>query len=409
MRCRIWLLAAIVLLAASPTVALEDIVEPKTFTFAEPPNEFVLLNGQKLGPITVVYETYGRLDPDGRNAVLILHGMGGTAHSAGRHEPEGPLGWWDGVIGPGRPFDTDKYFIVSPQALAGGHRDEKPGTGTTGPHSIDPRTDKPYGMRFPMFTIRDMVRVHMELLKHLGVEHLVLVSGISMGGYQSLEFVATFPDFADGAIPLVARGRSSAQHMANHLLRRMAIMSDPNWEEGDYQGTGRYPAKGQAIAHLAARSSYNASPKWYENNLAPASPSPYDSVINLFEMETELWEGVLRGAESGVDANCYLYQSRALTTQNLGYRRGDYGRGWRANLADGLERIKAAVLMMPSRTDGSARPNFSAEVVDILLTQGKKAELHVIDSDRGHGGYREYYQLIPVMKKFVDGLPSAKP
>jgi homoserine O-acetyltransferase len=260
-----------------------------------------------------------------------------------------------------------------------------------------------------MFTIRDMVRVHMELLKHLGVKHLVVVSGISMGGYQSLEFVATFPDFADGAIPFVARGRSSAQHMANHLLRRMAIMNDPNWQDGDYYGTGRYPVKGQAIASLAASSSYNASPRWYENNLAPTSPSPYDNVLNLFEMEKELWEGRLRGAETGIDANCYLYQSRALTTQNLGYKRGDYSRGWRANLADGLKLIEAAVLMMPSRTDGSARPVFSAEVVDILQSMGKKAKLHVIDSDRGHGGYREYYQIIPVMKEFIDALPGAKP
>jgi homoserine O-acetyltransferase len=390
----------------SGAFALEALVNPQSFTFAEPPNELVLENGQKLGPITVVYETYGRLAVDGRNAILVLHGMGGTAHAAGRHEPEGPLGWWDGLIGPGKPFDTEKYFVVSPQALAGGHRDGKPGTGTTGPHSIDPRTGKPYGMRFPTFSIRDMARVHMKLLEHLGVKRLKVISGVSMGGYQALEFICTFPDFVEGAIPVVSRARSSAQHMANHLVRRLAIINDPDWQNGEYYGSGRYPLHGLALASLTATASYNNSPLWYENNLLEDDPasSPYSGVLGFFKMEKELWESALRNAETGIDANCYLYQSRALSTMNLGWKRGDYGRGWRASLADGLKLVQAEVLMMPSRTDGSVRPEFAAEVVDILRTLGKKAKLHVIDSDLGHGGSREYSQMIPVMTAFIEGL-----
>jgi homoserine O-acetyltransferase len=391
-------------------LGLEEIVAPKTFAFAESSNEFILENGQKLGPITVVYETYGKLDRNASNAILLLHGMGVTAHAAGRYTPGGPLGWWDGLIGPEKPFDSAKYFIVSPQALAGGHRDNKPGSGTTGPHSIDPRTGKPYGMRFPVFTIRDMARVHMELLKHLGVKHLVFVSGISMGGYQALEFICTFPDFVEGAIPVVARGRSSAQHMANHLVRRMAIMNDPNWQNGDYYNTGRYPTVGMAIASITSASSYNNSPKWYENNLIPADPNktPYDGFNNLFVLENDLMKSALASAEKGIDANCYLYQSRALSTMNLGWKRGDYSRGYRASLADGLRLVNAAVLMMPSRTDGSVRPEFATEIVDILRTMGKKAELHVIDSDRGHAGSSEYNQMIPAMKNFIKGLPGAR-
>jgi len=396
--------------AICPASALEEIVAPRTFTFADRPNEFILENGQKLGPITVVYETYGKLDPNGNNGILLIHGMGGTAHAAGRHAPGGPLGWWDSLIGPGKPFDSDKYFIVSPQALAGGHRDNKPGTGTTGPHSTDPRTGKPYGMRFPVFTIRDMARVHMELLKHLGVRHLVLVSGVSMGGYQALEFICTFPDFADGAIPVVARGRSSAQHMANHLVRRMAIMNDPNWQNGDYYNTGRYPAVGMSIASITSASSYNNSPKWYENNLIAADPTktPYDHFNSLFVLEGDLMKSALATAEKGIDANCYLYQSRALSTMNLGWKRGDYRRGWRASLADGLKEVNAAVLMMPSRTDGSVRPEFAAEIVDILRTLGKKAELHVIDSEKGHAGSSEYSQMIGPMKDFIQSLPGGR-
>ena len=208
----------IVLFLAMPSLAYDGIVEPRTATFAR----HELINGKVISPVTVVYQTYGVLDADGRNGILILHGMGGTAHAAGRHVPDGPRGYWDELIGPGRPFDTDKYFVISPQALAGGHRDDKPGSGTTGPHSIDPETGKPYGMTFPTFTIRDMVHVHKKLLDELGVKHLVVVSGISMGGYQALELVATYPGLADGAIPVVARGRSPAQHMAN----RAAI---PSW------------------------------------------------------------------------------------------------------------------------------------------------------------------------------------
>jgi homoserine O-acetyltransferase len=406
--CAVFVLA--VLTWAWPAAALDAIVKPQTFTFAEPPNEMVLENGQKLGPITVVYETYGRLDADGRNGVLVLHGLGGTAHAAGRYEgTQGGRAWWDGLIGPDLPFDTKKFFVVSPQALAGGHRDGKPGTGTTGPHSINPRTGKPYGMTFPTFAIRDMVRVHMELLKHLGVKHLVVVSGVSMGGYQSLEFICTFPDFVDGAIPVVGRGRSPAQHSLDHFIRRMSIMNDPNWQEGNYYGTGRYPTKGMALASVAASRGYNNSASFNDDKQADVpGASPYDKVTNSFKFEGDLWAGALRGAETGVDANDYLYQSRALTNQNLGWKRGDYSRGWRANLADGLKLVQAAVLMMPSRTDDSVRPMYGQEIVDILRTLGKRAELHVIDSERGHGGASDYYQMIPYMKRFIASLPGGR-
>lgn len=404
------MVALVAIIFATPTFALDEIVKPKTFTFGEPPNEFVFENGQKLGPITVVYEAYGKLDPDGRNAILLLHGQGGTAHAAGRHTPDGRPGWWDGVIGPGKPFDTDKYFVISPNALAGGHRDKKLGTGTTGPHSINPKTGKPYGLTFPAFTIRDLVRVHMELLKGLGVKHLVAVSGISQGGYSSLEFICTFPDFVDGAIPVVARARSSPQHMARHFMQRNVVMNDPDWQGGNYYGTGRYPQKGMALASVASSMSYNNSPTWYENNMEDADPAKpaYVDHKNLFKMEKELLDNAMRGSESGLDANDYLYQSWAVSRQNVGWKRGDYSRGYLANEADGLKLVKAAVLMLPSRTDDSMRPHFAKEVVDILRSLGKRAELHVIDSERGHGGGTEYYQIIPVITKFINSLPGAK-
>lgn len=401
----------LVLVSASPGGAQVGVVTPRTFTFGAPPNEMVLENGQTLGPITVVYETYGRLAPDGRNGVLILHGMGGTAHAAGRYttDPNERPGWWDPLIGPGRPFDTDRFFVVSAQALAGGHRDNKPGTGTTGPHSVDPRTGKPYGMRFPTFSIRDMVRVHMELLKHLGVTHLVVVSGVSMGGYQALELICTYPDFADGAIPVVARGRSPAQHSLDHFIRRMSIMNDADWKGGDYYGTGRYPVKGQALAGMASSRSYNNAPSFNDDKqMDVPGASPYDKVTNNFAFEAELWANALAGAERNIDANDYLYQSRALANQNLGWKRGDYTRGYRANLADALKLTNAAVLMMPSKTDDSVRPSYGQEIVDIMQTLGKRAEIHVIDSERGHSGSSEFTQMIGPMTRFIDSLPGGR-
>jgi homoserine O-acetyltransferase/O-succinyltransferase len=321
-------LMVLVLLVGMPAAwAQVGVVSPKTFTFGAPPNDMTLENGQKLGPVTVVYETYGRLAADGRNGALILHGLGMTSHAAGRYTADAQErpGWWDPLIGPGKPFDTDRFFVVSAQALAGAHRDSKPGTGTTGPSSTDPRTGKPYGMRFPTFSIRDMVRVHMELLKHLGVTRLVVVSGLSMGGYQALEFVCTFPDFADGAIPVVARGRSPAQHSLDHFIRRMSIMNDPNWQQGDFYGTGRYPTTGQALASMASTRSYNNAPSFNDDKQADVpDASPYDKVINNFAFEGEVWTRALANAETGVDANNYLYQSRALAKHNLGWKRGDY-------------------------------------------------------------------------------------
>jgi homoserine O-acetyltransferase len=364
-----WWRTAIALMAALatplPAAAQAGVVTPQTYTFGAPPNEMVLENGQRLGPITVVYETYGRLAPDGRNGVLILHGMGGTAHAAGRYtaDPNERPGWWDPLIGPGRPFDTDRFFVVSAQALAGGHRDGKKGTGTTGPHSVDPRTGAPYGMAFPTFSIRDMVRVHMELLRHLGVTHLVVVSGVSMGGYQALELICTFPDFADGAIPVVARGRSPAQHALDHFIRRMSIMNDVDWQDGRYYGTGRYPTRGQALASMASSRSYNNAAAFNDDKQADLpGASPYDAVTNNFAFEGELWASALANAERNIDANDYLYQSRALANQNLGWKRGDYARGYRANLADALRLTNAAVLMMPSKTDDSVRPSYGQEM-----------------------------------------------
>jgi homoserine O-acetyltransferase len=242
----------------------------------------------------------------------------------------------------------------------------------------------------------------------MGVTHLVVVSGVSMGGYQALELICTFPDFAGGAIPVVARGRSPGQHSLDHFIRRMSIMNDPNWQAGDYYGTGRYPSTGQALAGMASSRSYNNAASFNDDKPADVpGASPYDKVTNNFAFEGALWANALANVETNIDANDYLYQSRALANQNLGWKRGDYARGYRANLADALRLTNAAVLMMPSKTDDSVRPSYGQEIVDIMRTLGKRAEIHVIDSERGHSGSSEFSQMVAPMTRFIDSLPGA--
>jgi homoserine O-acetyltransferase len=393
------------LLGPSAAVAQRVIVgEQHTMTFAEPPNELVLESGEKLGPITVVYRTAGQLDPDGRNAILVLAGRGGAANCGG-------------LTGPGKPFDTDKYFVVCPDGLAGGTADDQPGTGTTGPHSINPRTGKRYAMSFPVFLIRDMVRVNMELLKRLGVKHLLVVSGVSLGGEQSWEWLVTYPDFMDGVIPMVGRPRSSPWHMSRHVLQRAFIMSDPDWQGGNYYGTGRFPARGMALSAALSAISYNNSPDWHPDNFDEVDPtnsatSGYRGLLNMFKFEKFVMQRFLDANNAkpptGLDANCALYQDWAGSRVNIAYGRAPATMNPTAQLHEAFKLAKADVLAMPSRTDASMLPRFAQEAVDILHSLNKRASIHVIDSEEGHGGARDLYQTIPPITKFIEGLPGAK-
>ncbi|HNT89368.1 MAG TPA: alpha/beta fold hydrolase, partial [Candidatus Hydrogenedentes bacterium] len=164
------------------------IVYTKYFTFAEPPNEMVLEGGQKLGPITLAYETYGELNEDRSNAILIVHALSGDAHVAGiHHAQDAKPGWWDSMVGPGKGFDTNKYFVICSNVIGGC-------MGSTGPSSINPATGQPYGLSFPIITVGDMVQTQRELLRHLGIEKLLTVTGGSMGGMQALEWATRYPE-----------------------------------------------------------------------------------------------------------------------------------------------------------------------------------------------------------------------
>ncbi|OGS35939.1 MAG: homoserine O-acetyltransferase, partial [Elusimicrobia bacterium RIFOXYB2_FULL_49_7] len=223
-------------------------VETKYFTFAEPPGGMALESGQVLGPITVAYETYGTLNAEKSNAVLIEHAFSGDAHAAGYHAGDDKPGWWDDMIGPGKAFDTNKYFVICSNVIGGCK-------GSTGPSSINPKTGKPYGLDFPMITIADMVNAQARLIDSLGIKELLCVAGGSMGGMQTLQWVASYPHRVRCAIPIATSMKHSPQQIAFDEVGRQAIMADPAWQEGDYYGK-TVPERGLSVARMIGHITY---------------------------------------------------------------------------------------------------------------------------------------------------------
>ena len=226
----------------------KSIIETQYYTFAEPPGEVPLKCGQKLGPITQAYETYGELNADKSNAILVFHALTGDAHAAGYHKGADKPGWWDNMIGSGKAFDTDKYFVICANVLGSCK-------GTTGPASIDPKTKKPYALTYPMVTIEDMTLVQKYLIDHLGIEKLLCCVGGSMGGLLALKWTIMFPDAAHSAILIATNYRHTAQQIALHEVARQAIISDPHWNNGNYYG-GALPATGLSLSRMIAHITY---------------------------------------------------------------------------------------------------------------------------------------------------------
>jgi homoserine O-acetyltransferase len=218
------------------------VVKTEYFTFAQPPHELKLESGQKLGPITLAYETYGKLNKEKSNAVLVCHALSGDAHAAGFHEGDKVPGWWDSLIGPAKALDTGKYFVISSNVIGGCK-------GSTGPSSVNPKTGKPYALDFPIITIADMVKAEKHLIEHLGIKKLLCVIGGSMGGMQVLQWVATYPESVQSAIPIATALKHSPQQIAFDEVGRQAVMADPAWNNGNYYG-GKLPERGLAVARM---------------------------------------------------------------------------------------------------------------------------------------------------------------
>src|SRR5690242_374794 len=259
-------------------------------------------SGATLAPVEVAYETYGTLNAARSNAILILHAFSGDAHAAGISHEGGKPGWWDNMIGPGKGFDTEKYFVICSNVL-GGCR------GTTGPSSINPATGCPYAMSFPVITIPDMVRLQKMLIDRLGIKRLLTVTGGSMGGMQALEWAVSFPDSVASAIPIACTARHTAQQIAFNEVGRQAIIADLDWNEGNYYGK-KPPARGLAVARMVGHITYMSDDSMREK-FGRRLRDP-----NQFEVESYLR---YRGSQfvDRFDANSYLYITRAMDYYDL--------------------------------------------------------------------------------------------
>src|SRR5579871_116417 len=260
-------------------------------------NSLLLDCGATLAPVDVAYEAYGELNAARSNAILILHAFSGDAHAAGESSENGQPGWWDAMIGPGKAFDTDKYFVICSNVV-GGCR------GTTGPISINPDTGCPYAMSFPPVTIADMVRLQKKLVDHLGIERLLCVTGGSMGAMQALQWAVSYPDSIVSAIPIAGTARHSAQQIAFNEVGRQAIMADPDWCDGNYYGK-RPPARGLAVARMVGHITYMSDASMREKFGRRLRDQ------NQFEVESYLR---YRGTQfvDRFDANSYLYITKAM-------------------------------------------------------------------------------------------------
>ena len=345
------------------------IVETKYFTFATPPDEMVLESGQRLGPITLAYETYGELDQNRGNAVLALHAFSGDAHIAGYHKGDDKPGWWDDMIGPEKALDTNKYFVICSNVIGGCK-------GSTGPSSINPETGEPYALDFPVITIADMVNAQRHLIDHLGIDKLLCVIGGSMGGMQALQWVAASPEMIRSAIPIATALKHSPQQIAFNEVGRQAVMADPTWNHGQYYGKSR-PERGLAIARMIGHITYMSDKSMETKFSRKLKEKDYSYG---FQTDFEV-EGYLRyQGDSFVkrfDANSYLYITKAIDYFDLSGQ----------NLIPEGTNIDVHFLVIAFQSDWLYPPYQSQEIVRKLKMRHMDATYIEIKSTYGHDAF----------------------
>jgi homoserine O-acetyltransferase/O-succinyltransferase len=378
--------------------------------FLDLPGRLDLDCGRELYPVRIAYETYGTLSAERDNVVLVCHALSGDAHAAGYSAMPAAagtrdgfgaeerdlgagrsLGWWDGMIGPGKAFDTDRFFVVSTNLL-GGCR------GTTGPSSQNLATGRPYGSDFPVITVADMVRTQRAFLTELGIGRLAAVAGGSLGGMQALTWAVLYGDQIDALVPIASTHALRPQGIAWNAIARNSIMADPDWQGGHYYGTGRTPARGMGIARMVGHITYlsaQALGQKFGRRLQHAADIRYVLEEPEFEIESYL----RHQADNFVkrfDANTYLYTSRALSYFDLAR---EHGRG---KLVDALRNVRARTLLISFSSDWLYPPGDSEEIAAALAAAGKEVELHVIDAPYGHDCFLlEEARQTPIIRRFL--------
>ncbi len=330
--------------------------------------------GRALAPFTVAYITYGKLNAAKTNAVLICHALTMDQFVASDNPITGKPGWWTSMVGPGKPIDTDRFFVICANVIGGC-------MGSTGPAEIDPATGKPYGLNFPLVTIRDMVRAQKRLIEHLGIEKLLMVIGGSMGGMQVLQWAASYPDAVRAVVPIACAARHSAQNIAFHEVGRQAIMADPDWKGGEYQLHGTSPSKGLAVARMAAHITYvseTALQHKFGRNLQNRDALSFQFAPD-FQIESYLHH---QGASfvDRFDANSYLYITRAMDYFDLAEEHG-------GQLSDVFRVNSARFCIISFTSDWLFPPVENKRIAHALNAVAAQVSFVEIKSDKGHDAF----------------------
>ncbi|WP_416833182.1 MAG: homoserine O-acetyltransferase MetX [Erythrobacter sp.] len=353
------------------------------------PQALPLDSGQALEAAQIAYETYGDLNADKSNAILICHALTGDQYVASEHPITGKPGWWERMVGPGKPIDTDRYFVICGNVIGSC-------MGSTGPASISP-DGQPYAMRFPVITIRDMVRGLVALLDGLGIERLHAVVGGSMGGMQALSLAANWPERAARVLVIASTARHSAQNIAFHEVGRQAIMADPAWADGDYYASDARPDNGLAVARMAAHITYLSE----EGLTEKFGRRLQDRDAKSFGFDADFQvESYLRYQGSGFtqrfDANSYLYITRAMDYFDLAEEHG-------GKLADAFADSRARFCLVSFDTDWLYPTAESRHIVHALNATGAKVSFVELSAPHGHDSFLlEHEQLDRVVKGFVE-------
>jgi homoserine O-acetyltransferase len=379
------------------------------------PEPLPLDSGRTLDRVRIAYEAYGQLAPAKDNVILVCHALSGDAHAAGwSDDPEAPsavdgfradergiqarggLGWWDGMIGPGKAFDTDRYYVVCTN-LIGSCR------GSTGPSSIDPATGKPYALNFPVITVGDMVRAEKRLLDTLGIESLLGIAGGSLGGMQALEWSVAYPRMVRSALSIASTSRLGSQGMAWNAIARNAIMADPNWQGGSYYGSGRTPTAGIGVARMVGHVTYLSAESMrekFDRRLQDREQYSFTLTEPDFAVESYLRHQADTFA-GRFDANSYLYISRALTYFDLAR---DHGAG---SLRRALADVSARYLLISFSSDWLYPPQDSRDLETALRANHKQVEHHLIQANYGHDSFLlEEARQAPIIAAFLEEVAA---
>jgi homoserine O-acetyltransferase len=383
--------------SASKTAGLREVDAPRSLVAhfgADTPLKMDA--GVSLSPLTIAYQTYGELNADKSNAILVCHALTGDQHVANQHPITGKPGWWHTMVGPGRPIDTSRYFVIAPNVVGGC-------MGTTGPASLNPATGRPYGLDLPIVTIKDMVFAQAMLIDRLGIATLFCVAGGSMGGMQVLQWVASFPERVFAAMPIATAARHSSQNIAFHEVGRQAVMADPDWRQGRYLEEGVIPTKGLAVARMAAHITYLSDgvlQSKFGRKLQDRS-APTFSFDADFQIENYLRQQGTSFVDR-FDANSYLYVTRACDYFDLA---ADYG----GSLAFAFKGAKTRFCVVSFNSDWLYPTQASRAIVHALNAGGASVSFVDIETDRGHDAFLlDTPEFIATSRGFLNAAARAR-